>query len=438
MKNKPIITSIFLFLVFTIMSCTEDSDNMNAGETGDSSQFTFHAGELASLSDLYIMVTDPISGDLLYWDSSTDFQDNITFDSKGAKTVDITYANEYNTGFNIITYRDVKTDFKLSGFYYSCYDGEFNFDPLNGASVDLIIPGTKEIVEIVNPAYNHDVISVSGNNIVDQENKIIYDLDNDITVIRARLRSTTFDLQFVFRFEDEQEYKSIILNKDDWVMVDDDNYKYEMDTTDLAPCSKHIINLDKNNTWIVNSQVLSSTGERIAIMNWSTYYQNQTGSDINIFVQDDIEIEELLLNVKRNNINDGYEFQNRFNTVPTSITLKDFDIEYEDITTTTFDYVTTDDYDLIRTSFKYRNDNQISSWDIYQSSRSTFDYSLPVIESEYLQSTNLIKSLLQSPHKMTTQFYTLDVSVDAVYDDTGINRQLQCLDFNSSYESIEF
>jgi len=50
----------------------------------------------------------------------------------------------------------------------------------------------------------------------------------------------------------------------------------------------------------------------------------------------------------------------------------------------------------------------------------------------------LIKSLLQSPHKMTTQFYTLDVSVDAVYDDTGINRQLQCLDFNSSYESIEF
>ena len=124
--------------------------------------------------------------------------------------------------------------------------------------------------------------------------------------------------------------------------------------------------------------------------------------------------------------------------MPTSITLKDFDIEYEDITTTTFDYVTTDDYDLIRTSFKYRNDNQISSWDIYQSSRSTFDYSLPVIESEYLQSTNLIKSLLQSPHKMTTQFYTLDVSVDAVYDDTGINRQLQCLDFNSSYESIEF
>jgi len=439
--KAQLIKSLFLLgLIFFAFSCGED-EIMDSQEENNAShsQFTIHAGEILGFSgDRYIMATSPLTGDVLYWDVMTSFKDSISFDAGDLETVDLTYASEYSTGFSIVTYRDVKTDFKFSRFRYSCFEDQFSVDNLTGKSVDILFPGTKEIVEFINPAYDHSELQETSNATIDQENKIIYDLDNDLTVVNAKLRSTSLGLQFVFRFLGEQEYKSIIIKREDWVKVDDDNYKRELEIGDLLPCNVHEINVGIDETWIVDSEIHTPNGDRVAIAQWSHYSQNQMGDKIRLFLQDDLEVDQLLLKVKRNNSKSGFEFQNYFDDVPISISLKEYVNDVSDLTPYAFNYSTAEDFDLVKTSYEFLIDNHISSWTIYQPSSSTSDYILPVIESDFLDETNLIKSALTNPIEFRIQFYSLETPVDELYYETGIDRQLPCLSFNSSYESYEF
>jgi len=446
MKDQLLRLLFLSSLILMVCSCQENEDlgisqegEDIPGSVENQSQFVIHAGEIQGLSgDRYIMATAPLTGEVLFWDVMTSFRDSITFDAGDNETVDLTYASEYNTGFGITTYRDVKSEFNFSRFLYPCYDGQYSYNNLNNKSVNIIFSGTKEIVEFINPAYSHSELQAPNNVTVDEKNKIIYDFDNDITIVNATLSHENLDLQFVFRFIDEEEYKSIVIERNDWIKVDDDNYKRELEIGDLFSCNVHEIDVEIDDTWIVNSEVLTTSGDRIIIAKWSNYSQNQMGKAIKIFIQDDLEIDQLLLKIKRNRSDQGYEFQKYFDAIPEAISLKEYVHEVSNLTHNRFDYSTNEDFNLVKTSFEYRNDNVISSWNIFQSSSSISDYTLPVIKSEFLDGTTLMKSSLINPVDFLIQFYSVEADIVQVFQETGIDRQLQCLSFNSSYESIEF
>ena len=439
MKEKLIKSIFFLSFLFIAYSCSDDDTMEDEMNNNGQTEFTIHAGEIQAFSgDRYIMATSPYTGEVLYWDVMTSFDDNITFDANGLETVDLTYAFEFGSYFNVTTYRDVKSEFKLSGYIYPCFEDQISYDILDGKSVDIIFPGTKEIVEFLNPAYDHSDLQVMGNVSIDEENKIVYDLENNYTIVNAKLASATLDLQFTFRFQGEQDYKSIIVKSEDWVEVDEDNYKLDLEIEDLMPCSVYEIEVGIDDTWIVDSEVLTSSGDRVTIAKWSHYAQNQMGDKIKLFLQDDVDIDQMFLKISRNNRNNGFQFQNYFDDIPTSISLMEYNNEVSDLTPNTFKYSTPEDFDLVKTSYEYVFDNYISSWDIYQSSSSTSEYKLPIIESSFLEETTLLKAALINPREFRIQFYSLDVPVNQVYHETGINRQLQCLSYNSSYETYDF
>ena len=317
--KQQLIRSLFL-LGFSIIAfgCVQDEILDSPGGNGNESLFTIHAGEIQGFSgDRYIMATSPLTGEVLYWDVMRSFQDSITFDAGDSETVDLTYASENSSSFNITTYRDVKTEFKFSRFLYPCYEGQFSFETLSNIAVDIIFPGTREIVEFINPACDHSQLQVSTNTTIDEEKKIIYDFDNDVTVVNAYLGSKNLDFQFTFRFSGEEDYKSIVIKREDWIKVDDRNYILELRIEDLSPCNVHEIDVGIDDTWIVNSEVLTSSGDRIAIAQWSNYFQNQMGEKIRLFLQDDLEIDELFLEIRRNNTGKGVQFQKKFENIPT-------------------------------------------------------------------------------------------------------------------------
>ena len=438
MKQHLLNSICLIGLLFIASGCDQNETMDGQGGNEDNTQFTIHAGEIQGFSgDRYIMATSPTSGEVLFWDVMTSFQDSITFDAGDSETVDLTYASEYGTGFNITTYRDVKSEFKFSRYLYSCFEGQLSFDDLGGKSVDIIFTGTKEIAEFINPAYDHSDIEVAGGAIIDHENKIVYDSDNNVTVINAVLGSTNMDVQFTFRFIGEQEYKSIIIKREDWVKVDDDNYKLEVEVEDLFMCNVHEIDIGIDGAWIIDSEVLASNGDRISIAQWSHYAQNQMGDRIKLFLQEGLMIDELLLKIRGNNINEGIQFQKVFENIPTTISLLKQGNEVLELTPSTFNFSTTDNYDVVKSSYRYKINNHLSSWDVYQSSSSTTDYTLPIIESGYLDETTFIKSVLMNPVNFKMQFYTLETDVNQVYNITGIDRQLQCLSYTSSYDSYE-
>ena len=433
MKEIIVKSFFILSIVLTVYSC---DDNVS---DDSESLFTIHASEIQGFSgDRYVMATSPLTGEVLFWDVMTSFEDNITFDANNSETVDLTYASEFNSGFNITTYRDIKSEFKLSKFLYPCFEGQFDIDTLSNKFVDIILPGTKEIIEIVNPAYDNSTLQNTGNTITDEQNKIIYDLDNDITIINAYLGTAIFDHQFVFRFSGEQDYKSIVINREDWVKVDNDNYMRILEIEDLSSCSLHEIDLGIDATWIVESEVFTTSGDEIKIADWSNYSQNQTSKTIRIFLQDNLEIEQLTVKIKKNNINEGYQLQKNFENIPTSISLVEHNNEVTNLTPDSFNYSNDENFDLIKTSYKYVNNNQISSWDIFQSSSSDPNYKLPEIEEDFLNGTAFMKPSLMNPISLLIHSYSLEKDVDQIYHETGIDRQLQCLDFNSSYDSYEF
>lgn len=433
MKDILLRTSFFLCLLFVLYSCDDDCNGVDGP-----SLFTIHAGEINGSGDQYIMATSPLTGELLFWDKMTRFEDNISFDAGGHETVDLTYASEINSSFKIITYRDIETEFKLSTFLFPCYIDQFTSDSFSFKFGDIILNGTKEIVEIVNPAYDHSDINITGNIKVDARNKIVYDYDNNITIVNVGLGYGNLDHQFVFRFLDEQEYKSIIVKSEDWIEVDNDNYKLELEYQDLSLCEKHSIEVGNDGSWIVESEIVTAIGDRMVISKWSTYTQNQTGETINLFLQSGLEVEQLLLKVRKSNNREGFQFQRSYDHIPSSISLKEYSHEISYLTHNAFNYSTTENIDLVKTSFKYINNNWISSWDIFHPSASSSNYELPEIESEYLDETILMKSSLKNPVRFKVQFYSIDNDISHIYHKTGINRQLPCLDFDSSYESYEF
>lgn len=449
--KEPLIRSLFILsLVLILYSCetdgldgqeeVEDQEEVDGQEVMDSqSLFTIHASEVQGFSgDRLVMATSPISGELLFWDVMTSFADSITFEVDSLETVDITYASEYETGFGITTYRDVKSGFKLSRFLYPCYEDQYYSDTLVRKSVELVIPGTKEILEFNNPAFSHSDLPEINGAIIDEDKKIIYDLDNDVTIIKGFLGSTIVDHQFVFRFSGEQEYKSIVVKREDWVKVDNENYKRDIELSELSLCNVHEIDMGIDDNWIVNSEVVTSSGDRVAIAQWSTYIQTQTGERIKLYIQDGIEVQELLLKVKRNNTYEGFEFQETFNSIPTEISLTKHENEISDLSSSTYNYSSAENYDVVQTSFEYRIDNTIHSWKIYQTASSTSNYELPEFPIEYLDETILMKPSLMDPERFHIQFYSIEADADQVFNETGIDRQFQCINFNSSYESYEF
>ena len=165
MKEPLIKFLLILGMMIFVYSCGENIDDELEVESLPE-LFTIHASEVQGFSgDRYIMATSPLTGETFFSDVMTSFEDNITFDADGLETVDVTYAAGHNTGFNIITYRDVKSEFNLSRFIYTCYEDQIRFDNLSNKFVDIILSGTKEIVEIINPAFENSTLQHTSKNI---------------------------------------------------------------------------------------------------------------------------------------------------------------------------------------------------------------------------------------------------------------------------------
>ena len=423
-----------LFIVFT--SCSEEDGN---NENDSSNLFTIHASEVSNFSnDLLLMATSAVTGEVLYSDIGLSFDEDITFDAEGAETIDLTVGLEFGTAFNITTYRDIRSGFEVSGFLYPCYENQFDFNPLGNKNLEIILSGTTRIIEVINPLSNTRISEVDQQPNTEVINNILYDYDRNVTILRGVMGISSMDIQFAFRFAGEQDYESIIVSEQDWVSIDDENSNIEIDRSDLSPCNIHSIDVGVDLDWIVNSEVLTTNNERIRIAQWSTFTENQSGNSIKILLEEGLELDNLLLQLSSNNFRDGFEFQKTFSEIPTSIELTDFSNEIASLATDSYTITSSNQQDLLETSYLYSNNNVISTWNIYQTSNSSLSYTLPHILEEYLDQSELMKTSLPNPQEFSLRSYSTDTNINEAYNKTSIDRQLQCLDFTSSYKTSIF
>lgn len=424
--------SFLLIVICCTFSCEKEAD---VRSNSLSEKFIINTNsEIINFSNnVFILATSEESGETLYWDIGTSFEEVIEFENPNSETIDLTYGVEFERGFRITTYRGIESGFKLSDFIYRCNENEYGFDSLHQKSVEVIIDGTTELEEVINPLQNPNSLLET----LTQEN-IIYDFEKNITRIRGKLGNSIDDLQFTFRFLGEENYKSIVIKRQDWIKVDNENYKKEIKLGDLVSSSFHDITVVEESGWIVDSKILTRNGRRIIISNWTNFQDTQHGNKIRIFLQDGLEIEELEIELESNNVKEGFHYHNKLNFIPESISLKVFDHEFLEINPEKFDLSVSKDYDLAMTTYGYNTENFISPWYIFQKSNAPLEYKLPKINPDFLENTQWMKNHLPRPDHFSIKTYSIDeTDFGDRYQETGIERQLRCLKFNSSYEEID-
>ena len=136
--------------------------------------------------------------------------------------------------------------------------------------------GTTKLVEVVNPLTNpsinllKDTIAPS----FEIKDNVIYDYEKNNTRIQGDLTYLIRDLQFTFRFFGEENYRSLIVKREDWVQLDSENYKKEIKIEDLVNASYHEIAIEREegSVWGLGAEILTPDGRRIVITTRSTAY----------------------------------------------------------------------------------------------------------------------------------------------------------------------
>ncbi len=425
--------SIFLFaLLFLGYSCSDREGTASEGN------FLLDASEVQNIeNEQFLMVTDPADGSVLYWETGLAFEDGITIDTE-SETVDVTTGVEYSSGFDIKTFRDVQSGFRLSGFTFQCYDGQHDFDPLGLDNVELVISGTTEIIDIYNPLYRQNDLSDVDTTDTEIKGNIIYDYANDLTIIKGRYNRSFKNLQIAMQFSGEDDLKSLIIRKDDWVRIDDENHRIEVQQEDFSSCTLHEIELGTDGGWVMDAEVLTTTGERVTLANWSNQVHTQNGDRIILIVDDRVNLQDLRLSVRNNYTLNGNHFQKHFASIPTSISMGELEVEIIESSNSEYSLATSENSDLVHARYQYKNGNRIFHWSIYQTAASSTSYILPEIQPEYLAEATLMQQVLSSPEYLIVESYDFEEDLDVTYHQTNIDRQLECLDFNSSYLSLEF
>ena len=422
-RDSYLITIISLF-----MSCNDDNG-----------QFIIDPNDYFSpASNEFIMATLPETGELVYWSSDRIIHDDIRLNLDNSETLDLTLGKATDTGFTFRTFRDISSGFIANSFARSeyphpCYDNDLD-NILSGKQLEVILEGTTELVEVINPLTNSLIFGDQGSN-TEVINDVIYDYNRNVTIIRGK-EFFALDIQFVFRFADEQEYKSIIIKKEDWVLGTGQKYNVELKREDLSNCQAHSIDVDIESEWIIDSEVLTNDDERIRIAKWSSYKENQSGNAINIFLDESIEMKKLSIQLSSNNTLNRYSLQKTFDVIPTSLELNTFTTEAADLTPESFTILNGGDYDLLESTYEYATDSSTSKWTVFQTNNSSLTYSLPTIIPEYLEKNAIVEPLLSNPTQFQLETYSTSIDINEVYSISNIDLQLHCLDYNSKLNTI--
>lgn len=373
----------------------------------------------------FVSVTNQ-NDEILYESIQTDFNETTPIDISPGDKIDVTYGVEYNSYFKLYTSRDVKSPFELSNFIIEC-ENDFFLQPYEGRNVKLEIENIGEYEHIYLPWSNS--ISAGSSIVAFDGNKItghgFIPGSKDILVTIKLI---------------DNDYRSHLIEKEDWINQGDDSYYKLIDFENFVTPNIHEVSLSEDDSWMVDSDILTDEGRIVATAQWRHWDDYQNGNKIKLFLPPQISIEKINLELGSGSSIEGYRYNKIFSEIPSEIDFYNPSIEIQNITSSSYVINIANPYDMAKISYEYRPNSIVSTWDIYQREEAEAPNFLPSIPSDYLNEDSLIRENLENPDNIIVEIFNFsDINeFSEEYELSAIQRRLFCLEYSSEYTSKEF
>lgn len=409
-----------LALLIGFSSCADDEAGNSPFNMSDDS---FKINVDLSANNLMFFVTDS-KGVVLFDTVAPTIEKEISIDKLLNDKVNLTYGYEIlNRGyFNFKTYRNVSSGFKLSNGVSLCPDDNPLFK--NYKNYSLEIKGISEFERVYIPDYlTSKVEKFSVVNKIEIIGSIFLNKDGYLTIEIS-----------------PNVYLSKYIQIEDWIETSNSNLFLSLDISDFETPEKHEILLDKDDDWLVNMVVETKAQRRITFLNYTGPDDLQAGNKIHFFMPPALEVIKVELEIRESSRINGYHVNLITNDIPTTLTFYDPEIEIVEANSNNFDFNTDSEYDFAVANFYYRNGNVLSNWQVYSDFDSTFYFDLPIIPTEILDETMLIKNIIDQPIEFSIKLHNMDEldNFNEIYYKESIDRHLKCLSYQSNYVGIEF
>jgi len=401
--------TLFLLVFIVFVSCESEKNPI-----GNHTHFVFDC-DISNAE--FISITNQ-NGDIIFDTVGTRFKNLIHLDVPPTNKLTVTHGIEHDLFFNLTTYRDVESGFKITD------KSDCIVPYVQNSNLRVEIFGISNYSEFYYPLSGDKEIELSTN-----DNKII------LTGIVAGKN----DFLLTILPKGSNKYLSFLIKESNFVKVDDKNYTYSININEFKPSTVHKIDLGINLSWIVKTSAIQPSGQNVSLANWTSYLENQNGESIKLFSLPEINLNNIKLNIRNNYSIDGYQYIKSLNGFPDKLDKYDPSIDIALFNISDYNVSNNFDYDLSVIEYDYLKNSWISSWKIFERKSGSITNKLPKISQNILDKITIYSELKDKPHSSIAHFYKFDTpDFNSIYNASSLERSIECYSFNCKFEGKTF
>ena len=402
---------MLLTLIQFVFGCNNDDTSIEINELFVIESDIFFQESFISLSNQ--------NGDILFDTVGKDLRQIFKILIPESDKVDLTYGYETEKSFKVVTYRDIKSGFFLSQNSYDCSD---EFTPENSFDYkffELEIEGIHQYRELY---YPFDYKEDAEIDLVENKLKLVGSMEGPKDIMITVLK------------EGANEYQSVYLKIEDWLDEGDNHFFRSISIDDFTTSEVYEIALEIDDKWMVNAEIQIENDRIISLSKWTTYSDYQDGNEVKLFMTPGIDLNLIKLEIRNGNVLTGYRYLKKTDEIPSQINFYDPEIGILEVSATNYEVSVNEDYNLSMVEYQYVENNWISSWRIYQKQSGEILNTLPMIPNEFLIQSPILNNQLSHPENIIINIYEMaDEELEEMYNMTGIDRQLKCVDYLDKY-----
>lgn len=408
LKNLNYLKSVIILGLVFILACNKD----DVIESSDS----FELQVESLIGNSFIVVTNEL-GVVLFDTIGENIDQTIIIEKSEEEKIDVSFGTETTYYFNIKTYRDIKSGFKLPPTYICSLDDPFYKIP-SYKNFRLEIEGISEFLEFYNPFSSKQSLQINTDeNILKLSGGLLKDEDVFLTILTV-----------------DNEFKSILIELEDWETIQD-TLVYKVDISEFSVPDIHEIDLKESDEWMVEAEMITENQRLISLSKWKDFNDYQQGTKVKVFSPSNINIDQLKLEFKGGFTFPGFHHSNRYVEFPKEIDLFKPSIEEIAVDSEQFQFRIQTPHDLARFRYFFRQGGFSSAWDIYSRGIDDLSYQRPAVPKEYLDSSVIMKNVINDAFEWKLQVFDMEdpSSYEIDYSSKATIVDRLCYSFNSRF-----